>query len=62
LGYRRVKFAKECISLGLQPSFIPDLVAAQEWLTRNEGGDSPKNNEGEETIISQVLKRMPERL
>jgi hypothetical protein len=42
VGYRRVKFAKECMSLGLQPSFIPDLVAAQEWLTRNEGDDSKK--------------------
>jgi FMN phosphatase YigB (HAD superfamily) len=41
---------------------LPDLVATQEWLTRNEGEDSPKKNEGEEPIKSQVLKRMSERL
>ncbi|KAK3131028.1 hypothetical protein QOZ80_6BG0501110 [Eleusine coracana subsp. coracana] len=41
---------------------LPDLVAAQEWLTRNEGEDYPKKSEGEETIASQVLKRMSEKL
>jgi FMN phosphatase YigB (HAD superfamily) len=40
---------------------LPDLVATQEWLTRDEGQDFPKKNQEEETIASQ-LKRMSEKL